>query len=693
MTKRENLLPDSQPERLSSNTKRKAKLGDKPLKVQRLRNNEYYGTQEVFDNLYKRSKDGCIFKRLMPLITSTENIMLAFRNIKNNKGSNTPGVNNHKMNYWAKADQQEYIRYIRDRFTNYIPMPVRRKEIPKPNGKMRPLGIPTIEDRIIQQCIKQVLEPICEAKFYDYSYGFRPHRSAEHAIAYAAQRINLVHCRYIVDVDIKGFFDNVNHGKLLKQIWAMGIRDKQLLCIISKILKAPIYDNGILIDNTKGTPQGGILSPLLANIVLNELDWWIYSQWLGFKTNTPIELRINKAGKINKGKQFTILRNKSKLKEMYIVRYADDFKIFCKNREDATKIFHAVKMWLKERLQLDISPEKSGITDIYKHSTEFLGFELKAFKKSNKMIMQSHMCKKAKVKVRGNLSKAIEDMSKHPCLTTVGKYNATILGVQNYYQIATMVNIDLARIAYSLSKKLKVRIKSIECKSGNVNAVYKMRYKNNYKKHFVCGTVLFPLADIQNRPPMLFRGLCEYTKEGREKMHGKVAYINPQIIKYLVTNPPDGGSTLLYDNRLSLYAGQQGNCKITKATLTIGDMELHHIIPKSKGGDDKYKNLIWVTSQVHKLIHGVNVPQNPKTIKVLNEILEDDNKLKALNKYRKLAGNSEIMRKVSPEVENSKMRHPVLYSPVTYESVDNSQITRFQNTDGTYFEYVNIDEN
>lgn len=665
MTKRENLLPGSQPERLSSNTnKAKIKLGDKPLKVQRLRNNEYYGTQEVFDNLYKRSEEGCKFKRLMPLITSEENIMLAFRNIKSNKGSNTPGTNNHKINYWAKAEQKEFIRYMRDRFTNYIPMPVKRKEIPKPNGKMRPLGIPTIEDRLLQQCIKQILEPICEAKFHENSYGFRPHRSTEHAIAFCAHRINIVKCRYIVDIDIKGFFDNVNHGKLLKQMWTLGIRDKQLLCIISKILKAPIYDNGILIDSTKGTPQGGILSPLLANIVLNELDWWIHSQWVGFQIKTPIKIRYNKSGSINRKQQFTILRKDSKLKEMYIVRYADDFKIFCQNREDATKIFNAVKMWLKERLQLDISPEKSGITDIYKHSTEFLGFEFKAFKKRNKMIMQSHMCKKAKVKVRENLSKAIDDMGNHPCLTTVGKYNATILGVQNYYQIATMINIDLARVAYSLSKKLKVRIRSIESKTGNVNKVYKMRYKNNYKKHFVCGTILFPLADIQTKPPMFCRGDCEYTKEGREAMHGKVAYINPQIIKYLVTNPPDGGSTLLYDNRLSLYAGQQGNCRITKKTLTIGDMELHHIIPKSMGGDDRYKNLIWVTSQVHKLIHGVNLPQNPKTINVLNEILEDDNKLKALNKYRKLAGNSEIMRQISPE---TVMRQPVLYSPVTYD--------------------------
>uniref|UniRef100_UPI0021C7A813 reverse transcriptase domain-containing protein n=1 Tax=Enterococcus faecium TaxID=1352 RepID=UPI0021C7A813 len=137
-----------------------------------------------------------------------------------------------------------------------------------------------IWDRIAQQCILQVLEPICEAKFNNHSYGFRPNRSAEHAIADCMARMNQSHMEYVVDVDIKGFFDEVNHTKLMRQIWSMGIRDKQLLLIIRKMLRAPVVlPNGKLIYPTKGTPQGGILSPLLANINLNEFDWWIANQW------------------------------------------------------------------------------------------------------------------------------------------------------------------------------------------------------------------------------------------------------------------------------------------------------------------------------------------------------------------------------------------------------------------------------
>lgn len=142
-----------------------------------------------------------------------------------------------------------------------------------------------MEDRLIQQCIYQILEPICEAKFYAHSYGFRPNRSSHHAVSRAMYLINKHKLHYVVNVDIKGFFDNVDHGKLLKQLWTIGIQDKNLLCIISKMLKAEVENIGI---TYKGTPQGGILSPLLANVVLNELDWWIYSQWEGINDSTPI---------------------------------------------------------------------------------------------------------------------------------------------------------------------------------------------------------------------------------------------------------------------------------------------------------------------------------------------------------------------------------------------------------------------
>lgn len=220
-----------------------------------LRYREYYGMTEKFDELYEKSKQGTLFKHLYDTIVSRENILLAYRTIKNNKGSKTAGSDGRTIKDFQNWNEDKFVRFIQKRLENYQPMKVKRVLIPKPNGDKRPLGIPSMSDRIIQQAFKQVLEPICEARFYNHSYGFRPLRSTHHALSRVNSLINLSQLHYVVDVDIKGFFDNVNHTLLLKQLWNLGIQDRKVLRLISKMLKAEIDGEGI---PTKGTPQGGL---------------------------------------------------------------------------------------------------------------------------------------------------------------------------------------------------------------------------------------------------------------------------------------------------------------------------------------------------------------------------------------------------------------------------------------------------
>ena len=217
----------------------------KPLLcVDDLRHNEYYGMQETFDDLYARAKNGEVFTDLMSIVLKRENILLAYRNIKANMGSNTTGTDGLTIKDIGRLTPEEVVERVRFILTGsehgYRPRPVRRVEIPKPNGDIRPLGIPCIWDRLVQQCIKQVMEPICEAKFSEHSYGFRPNRSVENAIAETYQRLQKSNLHYVVEFDIKGFFDNVNHQKLLHQIYSLGIRDDILRSKIKRILKAPI---------------------------------------------------------------------------------------------------------------------------------------------------------------------------------------------------------------------------------------------------------------------------------------------------------------------------------------------------------------------------------------------------------------------------------------------------------------------
>lgn len=598
-------------------------------KKQKLRNNEYYDIQQEFDDLYNKSKSGRKFKDLMTLICDERNILLAYRNIKKNKGSKTKGTNSSTIIDLGEEKPQELIGYVKNRLRNYIPQSVRRVEIPKPNGKTRPLGIPTIEDRLIQQCIKQVLEPVCEAKFHKHSYGFRPNRSTHHAIARAYSLVNISKLHYAVDIDIKGFFDNVNHSKLLKQMWSFGIQDKNLICVISKMLKAEIKGEGI---PNKGTPQGGILSPLLSNIVLNELDWWISSQWETFQSKTSYRQSCNK---------YMMLKKKSKLKEMFIVRYADDFKIYCRNYNTAKRIFTAVKLWIKERLGLDISPEKSTIVNLRKKYSEFLGFKFKVRAKRKKYVVTSHISEKSKIKIKSMLVRKVKEILKHADVKTVTNYNATILGIHNYYKVATEISADFSKLAFEVNRIIYNRLKNMSSCNGYKGDVYKKLYgKYNFKEISIAGITLYPLAGISTKPPMNYpKDINIYSLEGRIKIHENLKGYNTKLLKYIMQNPIKNASTEYNDNRISLYIGQNGKCGVTGEILEYGDIEVHHKIPKSKGGTDKYKNLIIIRKSIHKLIHATNT----ETIKnYMNNLHLKSNQLDKLNKLRKMVGNCEI---------------------------------------------------
>jgi RNA-directed DNA polymerase len=208
--------------------------------------------------------------------------------MKSNRGSKTPGTDGKTIKDIEQLTEYELVAEIQNKLKNYHPKKVRRKLIEKDNGKWRPLGIPCILDRIIQQCFKQVLEPIAEARFYKHSYGFRPLRSTHHAMARVQFLVNQASMHYVVDIDIKGFFENVNHTLLLKQLWNMGIRDRKVLACISKMLKAEIDGEGI---PAKGVPQGGLLSTLLSNVVLYDLAHWVAGQWEFFPLTQPQKSR------------------------------------------------------------------------------------------------------------------------------------------------------------------------------------------------------------------------------------------------------------------------------------------------------------------------------------------------------------------------------------------------------------------
>ena len=618
-----------------------------------LRHAEYYNLQPVFDDLYAKSKNGESFDNLMKVILSEENIMLAYRNIKNNKGSNTPGTDKLTIADIGRLPKEEVISKVRY-FTvgskhGYRPKPVRRRDIPKPNGSTRPLGIPCIWDRLIQQCIKQVLEPICEAKFSENSYGFRPNRCVEHAIAETHRLIQKSHMYYIVEFDIKGFFDNVNHPKLMRQIWALGIRDKQLLFIIRRILQAPIrMPDGKMVKPTKGTPQGGIISPLLANIVLNELDHWVDNQWINNQAVLKnYKLRNNKAGCPIKSNAYTAMR-RTNLKEMYIIRYADDFRIFCRTYEQAEKTKIAITKWLEDRLKLEISQEKTRIVNVKKRYMEFLGFKLKVYLRSEKFVVKSHVkesqLKKITQTLIGLIRKAAHPRKARDETETIRIYNATVLGVQNYYSIATHIAVDFRKVSYAVMAIMasqyhegKGKRRSLLGKTGNpLTAFEQARYGKckmlRYTRHGK--HPIYPISYVQPHPPISKkRSVCCYTAEGRKGLHDNLT-LDKDILIQLMKEELYDQSSEFSDNRLSLFSAQKGKCAITQRVFqNTSDIHCHHKVPREKGGTDKYSNLVLILEPAHKLVHA----KKTETIQwYLNILKLTSFQITKINKLREL---------------------------------------------------------
>ena len=626
---------------------------DKAQKKAKLRHAEYYDFQEIQDKLYTGSQKGKEFKHLVEIIALPENIRLAYRNIKANHGSKTAGTDGRTIKDLERLSDEKLVALVQRKLDWYQPQSVRRVEIPKGNdpAKVRPLGIPTILDRLIQQCVLQILEPICEAKFHEHSYGFRPNRCQEHAIALVYKNIQVSHCYFVVDIDIKGFFDNVSHGKLLKQMWTLGIRDKKLLSIMSAMLKAEVAEIGF---PEKGTPQGGIISPLLSNIVLNELDWWVASQWEEFPTRKKYATGTNYNGSENKGNKYKMLRDYTTLKEVTCVRYADDFKLFTKNYQQAKKLFYAVQDWLKGRLGLDISPEKSKIVNLRKQYSEFLGLRIKAANHGSKQkpnyVVESHIKEKSIEKISECMKRLIHDIEfpgpgKRAEHAAVARFNAYVFSAHNYYDMATMVCHDLHPLAFSVHKSLKARLRK-RLKTAKQARKKKLRYpipdfiKERYgdsdQLRFVRGYALIPIGYVKHRNPMMKRRVINsYTTEGREAIHKKLGRnIDTNIMHYLMRNPIPYRSAAYNDNRISLYCAQFGKCAITGEKLEIGNIHCHHKLPKHLGGSDEYKNLVIVSESVHRLIHATN----PEIIrKYLQKLNLDAKQLRKLNKLRSLA--------------------------------------------------------
>lgn len=371
-------------------------------------NNTIGKVRELQRKLYLAAKENSKrrFHALYDKVYRKDILEEAWKRVKANKGAG--GIDKVTITDVERYGVDKFIQEIQQELKvgKYHPKPVRRTYIPKGNGEQRPLGIPIIKDRVIQMAVKIIIEPLFEADFKESSYGFRPKRSAHQAL----DRIRKDTKRkgwWIVDADIKGYFNNINHGKLMLMV-KQRVSDRRILKVIWKWLKAGIMEKGVIAESEIGSPQGGVISPLLANIYLHYLD----CKW---------ELHLGHLGKL--------------------IRYCDDFVVICRTKKEAEHALKAVKS-IMERLELELHPEKTKLVSMWdgKEGFDFLGFHhrRKVTETSKRQkFNETHQfpSKKAMQKMRDNIKEVFA--SRSTLLLDVQKMieilNPKIIGMRNYY--------------------------------------------------------------------------------------------------------------------------------------------------------------------------------------------------------------------------------------------------------------------
>lgn len=351
---------------------------------------------------------------LLEKVLSKDNLNKAYKQVYKNKGaSGVDGVTVEELFLYIREHKEEILWQIRNR--KYKPQPVRRVLIPKENGKVRKLGIPCVIDRVIQQAIVQVLTPIYEEQFSDNSYGFRPNRSCEMAVIKALEFFNDGY-DWIVDIDLKSFFDEVNQDKLIGII-RRTIKDGNLVSLIRKFLQSGVMEKGVIQETKKGTPQGGNLSPLLSNIMLNELDKELEKRGLRF------------------------------------VRYADDCLIMVRSEKAANRVMESITTFITKKLGLIVNVEKSKVAR--PDNIKYLGFGF--YKKINQNIWRPKPHIKSVNKFKNKLHDTLVRSRSISLDERLLKLKQVIYGWVNYFRIADMKGV-LKEIDQWIRRKLRVII-------------------------------------------------------------------------------------------------------------------------------------------------------------------------------------------------------------------------------------------
>lgn len=558
----------------------------------------------------KRGKTSLVRRYQDIMLRSNANILLSIRKVTSiNVGKRTPGLD--KMLIKTNSARWElYVTISQMKRTQWasIAKPTKRIDFLKPNGKLRPIGIPTIQDRVIQNMVKNALEPEWEAVFESSSYGFRPNRSCHDALARVYNMVARQKTRlWVLDADIKGCFDNIDHNYLLEAIGDFPAKDAVKAWLKAGYCEFPSTD---VIETTLGTPQGGVISPLLANIALHGLE-----NVLGIKT-------VATTGHNYGNNRYSL------------VRYADDFLVFAKTESDCEAAKVRMDEWLKVR-GLEFAPDKVAITHLSK-GIKFLGCSVRLYGEKNPtLLIKPHP---DKVKAFRARLKAIwlEKKGKAP-KDVIGILNPIIRGWANYYRpfVSSEVFATLDHYMWYRSWRYAKRRHPNKGHKWIAERYFGQEEGPSRDKWRFFAVVsndikmfLLKFSNFKIRRHVGVKNIMcpdDRSKDAREYWEKRNA--NKQYLKW-------GG----YESRLKLSKKQFHICPVCRDSLyNDEELHLHHIKPKKEGGKSTYGNLVILHEICHRQLHSL-------------KITEDDMRARIRNLRKEMAGKLGLSEFVVPEV-------------------------------------------
>lgn len=527
------------------------------------------------------------FTHLLTHKSRAVKILAVYRVTYLNQGKYTAGTDRVKLEKGKSKDNGE----LRVELLNSInikkkPSPIKRVFIPKPNGKLRPLGIPTIADRINQDILRMAIEPITEYHASDNSYGFRPKRSCQDAIEDLYRKLSQRGTKqWVIEGDIRGCFDNISHEHIAKTLKAWGVR-RNIVNIIERMLRAEILLKDTIQETDTGTPQGGILSPMLANVALTAFDEYCHKN---FGTHTR---RSSKQG--------------GKYIQNPLVRYADDFVIVCKSKTEAEFVKGKISSYLDKEIGLELSDEKTSITHI-SDGFNFLGFNIRKYHKKSpkskfhtigKLLIKPQKEKVLKVirKMQETLdnNKTAKQMSiistLNPIIQGYGMYNRFVVSKRTY----SFIDSQLWHKLWKWAKRRHPK---------RSNTWIRRKYFTTTGKKWMfkdeMGNKIMNMASIPIvRYVKITKGIRVHANDKETKEYWQ---------KRVCTNALSQVYSIKVEKLMKTQKGicPSCGCPITKDDIAGQKVHAHHMLPRSKGGSENLNNLRILHQNCHVLVHQV----------------------------------------------------------------------------------------